>query len=115
MSYTEYRETVDYTWVVARQLDRVAEVLSSINYNTPGIGARRLYMAVEALVTITAPFVSGEAREKLREASTLLAAGKPLSAIKALQETVGLVLRDLDRKKILIRKTELLTGEFGEE
>lgn len=113
MGVTEYRETIDYTWVVSRQLDRVAEALSRINYNTPGIGARRLYMAVEALVTVAGPFVTGEAWEKLRAAERLLNSGKPLGAVELLEEAVHAVLRDLDRRGVLIRKTELLTGAYG--
>ena len=116
MGYTEYYETVDYTWVVARALDRVAESMARIDYNMPGIGARRLYMAVEALVTITSPFVDRGVRERLREAGSLLRKGKPLTAIQVLEEVVEAVLRELDAKRILLRKTELLVGEYrGEE
>lgn len=109
MSYTEYRETVDYTWVVARQLDRVAEAISRVDPRAPGLGVRRVYVAIRALVDLAHPFINRErAHEKLRRADQLTRANKYWDALDVLEELLGLILEELDRKKLLVRRKEIM-------
>ena len=109
MVYTEYRETVDYTWVVARQLDRVAEAISGVDPRAPGLGVRRVYVAVRALVDLSHPFIDRErAKERLRRADQLIRANKHWDALAQLEELLGLILEELDRKKLLVRRKDIM-------
>ncbi len=113
MSVTEYRETIDYTWVVARQLDRVAEALTKLSYDAVGVGLRRAYMAVRALHTITQPLMKEDLRGMLREVLKYIKEGNNSRALDTLESVVGAVLKELDRRGLLVRRHELLTGEYG--
>ncbi len=59
MSLVEYRETIDYVWVVSRQLDRVAEAASSIDVAAVKRGARlgllRYAIALRQLYVLVKP------------------------------------------------------------
>ena len=59
MSFEVVRETVDYTWVVARQLDRVAEAASRLDPSSTGssfrIGLIRYAVALRELYVLVAP------------------------------------------------------------
>ena len=109
MGFTEYRETVDYTWVVARQLDRVAEAISRVDPRAPGLGVRRVYVAVRALVDLAHPFIERDVSgQRLRRADQLIRANKHWDALAVLEELLGLILEELDRKKLLVRRKDIM-------
>jgi hypothetical protein len=114
LSYrTEYFETVDYTWALARQLDRVAEAYTSIDPKTPGIGLRRLVMAVRALYALARIFAPREGLEALARAEALARGGRPLAGLSEIDRALESLLRVLYNKGLLIRKQELPVGSFG--
>ena len=114
-SRVEYFETVDFTWTVARQLDRVMDAYTSIEYDSPGIGVRRLYMALRALYALTSFMVSDALGRKLFEASRLMREGKAREALAVMDEVLRGILEGLDRKGVLLRKQEYAIGAFGGE
>ena len=61
MYRTEYYESVDYTWALARQLDRVAEAYTRVDSRLPGLGVKCLLMAVRALYVFASIWVPGGA------------------------------------------------------
>jgi len=115
VSRVEYFETVDFTWTVARQLDRVMDAYSRIEYESPGIGVRRLYMTLRALYALTSFMVDGSAGVKLSRASTLMRDGRHGEALIAMDEALRTILESLDKKGILVRKGEYAMGRYGED
>ncbi len=114
MSYrTEYYETIDYTWAIARQLDRVAEAYSKIDPSVPGLGVRRLLMAVRALYALARLWAPREGLEALEEAERLSEEGRNKAALRMLDRALELILRELDRKGLLVRKSDLPVGAYG--
>lgn len=108
MSFTEYRETVDFVWVVARQLDRVMEAYSRVDYDSPALGARQLYMALRALYALTSFLVDSRVSDNITRASSMLRAGEPGKALAYMDKALRGILEELDRQKLLVRKKELM-------
>lgn len=107
MSVTEYRETIDFTWVLARHLDRILESYSRIDPREPVHGLRRLYVALRGLLVAASPFINyGELRQKLRDAVKQRNWG-------LFDEVLSEVIITLNRKGLLIRYYELARGEYG--
>lgn len=118
MSYrTEYYESVDYTWVLARQLDRIAAAYTAIDPKAPGLGLKRLLMAVRAFYMLASLFAPKEGVEALKRAEELSREARAYSALDALDDAVGRLLKVLNEKGLLLRKTDLPVGRYsgGEE
>ena len=110
---TEYYESVDYTWALARQLDRVAEAYSQIDPRLPGIGVKRLLMAVRALYVLASLWAPPGGREALGKAQRLVDANSHMRALGEIDRALELLLRELDRRGLLVRKQELPVGAYG--
>ncbi len=109
MGFVEYRETVDYTWVVARQLDRVADAMTRIDPRMPGLGVRRVLVAVRALVAVVQPFVErSKLMAILEDAERLVAGNRHWKALDRIEVVLGLVLAELDRRKLLVRRKDIM-------
>ncbi|MEB3861460.1 MAG: hypothetical protein GSR84_04480 [Desulfurococcales archaeon] len=108
MSIVEYKETIDYTWVISRQLDRVADAYSSIDYEVPGPGIRRMYMAVRGLWLLTQIYLGDEAKKLLAEASAAISDGRNIEALRKIEDVVGLILAKLDNMGLLVRYKRLM-------
>ena len=112
MSYIEYRETIDYVWVLARAFDRWAEAVAETGKRSnKAAAAEAVCFAAHALAVLTAPF-TGKGFD-LRGCIGLARSGKPLSALEETSELVVLIARELDRRRLLVKKTELLRGAYG--
>ncbi len=113
MSLVEYRETIDYTWCLARQFDRVAEAITEAGRKANKASAvEAVCFAAYALSILAAPFT--EASFSLRECLRLARDGKLLVALEEASRLVSTIARELDCRGLLIRKTELLLGRFEE-
>ena len=104
----EYKETVDYTWVIARALDRVLESYAAVSYDTPGPGIRKLLMAVRALYAAVRPLVAPEIGGRLAEADRLVRSGRHRQALQAIDDIIHDILEELDRRGLLIRSKRLM-------
>lgn len=114
MSYkTEYYENVDYTWVLARQLDRVAAAYSLIDPKAPGLGLKKLLMAVRALYVLAGLWAPREGIEALKRAERLASQARAYSALAELDKAVEHLLKVLDAKGLLVRKSELPVGSYA--
>ena len=109
-SRTEYYESVDYTWALARQLDRVADAYSRIDPRAPGLGLGRLLMAVRALYSLAGIWAPREGLEALRRAEASRA--RAWRALGELDRALALLLGELDRRGLLVRKRELPVGSW---
>jgi len=106
MSLVEYRETVDFTWVLARHLDRILESYSRIDPREPVHGLRHLYVALRGLLVAASPFINyEELRQKLRDAVKQ-------RSWDLFDEVLSEVINALNRRGLLIRYNELARGEY---
>lgn len=105
---TKYKETFDFGFVVSRQLDRVMEAYTSIEYDTPGPGVRRLYMAVRALYVLTQIFVPEDLLEKLSHASERMRNGSNVEAVRILEDVIATILDKLNERGLLIRRKDIM-------
>ena len=113
MSFVEYRETVDYVWVLARASDRWAEAVAEAGRKANKASAvEAVCFAAHALAVLAAPFASNGF--DLKGCIKLCRDGRPLAALEAASRLVMEVARELDRRGLLVRRVELLTGRFGE-
>ena len=120
MVIREYRETLDYRYVIARQMDRVLEAYSRVN---PGratvVALERLYVAVRGLLVAATPFIDATKLaglwEDLRAAERLIRDGSLRSAWRVLDSVLAGLLVSLEAAGLLVRKAELLTGSYGGE
>ena len=110
---TEYFESVDYTWTLARQLDRVAEAYTGVDPRAPGIGLGRLLMAVRALYVLARIWAPEAGVEALRRAEMLARKSRVWQALAELDRSLELLLRELDKRGLLLRKQELPVGSWG--
>lgn len=99
---------MDFVWVVARQLDRIMEAYSRVDYGSPALGARQLYMALRALYALTSFLVDGGVAGDMARASSMLRAGRPGEALAFMDRALRGILEELDRRKLLVRKKELM-------
>ncbi len=110
---TEYYESIDYTWALARQLDRIAEAYTRVDPRAPGIGLGRLLMAVRALYTLARIWAPESGVEALRRAEILARKSKVWQALIELDRSLELLLRELDKRGLLVKKQEYSVGSFG--
>ena len=113
MSFVEYRETVDYVWVLARAFDRWAEAVAEAGRKANKASAvEAVCFAAHALAALAAPSSGNGFR--LRRCVELAREGKPMTALEEASSFVAMLAKELERRGLLVRKTELLTGRFGE-
>ena len=110
---TKYYESVDYTWALARQLDRVADAYSRIDPRAPGLGLGRLLMAVRALYSLASIWAPREGLEALRRAEAEASRARAWRALSEIDRALGLLLGELDKRGLLVRKQELPVGSYG--
>jgi len=111
MSFVEYRESIDYVWVLARAFDRWAEAVAEAGRKAnKAVAAEAVCFTAHALSILAAPFVS--TGFDLRSCIRLCRDGRPLAALEQASRLVEELARELDRRGLLVRKTELLTGRF---
>ncbi|RUM47493.1 MAG: hypothetical protein DSY37_02240 [Hyperthermus sp.] len=114
MSFVEYRETIDYVWVLARAFDRWAEAVAEAGRRPNKAAAvEAVCFAAHALAALAAPF-SGNGFN-LRRCVELARDGRPLAALEEASSFVAMLARELDRRGLLVRRTELLMGSYGGE
>ena len=112
MSFVEYRESIDYVWVLARAFDRWAEAVAETGKRSnKAAAAEAVCFAAHALSVLAAPFASNGF--DLRDCIRLCRDGKPLTALEKASRYVAELARELDRRGLLIRRTELLRGAYG--
>ncbi len=112
MSFAEYRETVDYVWVLARAFDRWAEAVAEAGKRSNKAAAvEAVCFAAHALSILAAPFVNTSF--DLKSCIKLCRDGRPLAALEAASVLVVEIAKELDRRGLLVRKTELLMGSYG--
>ena len=104
----EYKETVDYTWVIARALDRVLESYAKVNYDTPGPGIRKLLMSLRAFYTAVQHLVSRDIGRGIASADRLIRQGKHKRALDLIDNILYNMLEELDRRGLLIRSKRLM-------
>ena len=108
----EYRDTLDYTWVIARQLDRIAEAMTMVSFEAPGPGVARVYSAMRALLAVARPFVPRQCWLRLERAALMIQRGRPLAALAEMELALADLLAELDRKGLLLYKRSLAVGGF---
>jgi len=116
VSISVVKETVDYTWVVARQLDRVAEAASSINTDIKASMRKtllRYYYALRQLVTLVRPVLNLDCSDVLDKVLAKLHDSNAdlIEIYKVLDEIEAKVLEGLMRKHLLIRTSVLRVEE----
>ncbi len=122
MSYTVVRETVNYTMVLNRQIDRVAEAISNLDLTTRMTGRKRLLALVNAvdglyILTKSIPAVKiadyDDILEKILVAvinDRLGDVGGTLNTVKALKKIASECIAALYRAKLLIQIEYLPQG-----
>ena len=112
MSFVEYRETVDYVWVLARAFDRWAEAVAEAGKRSNKAAAvEAVCFATHSIAVLASPFA--KAAFDLRGCIRLCRDGRPLAALEAASGLVVEIARELDRRGLLVRKAELLVGSYG--
>jgi len=112
MSFVEYRESIDYVWVLARAFDRWAEAAAEMGKRgNKAAAAEAVCFAAHALSILAAPFVN--TGFDLRSCIRLARDGRPLAALEQASRLVEELARELDRRGLLVRKAELLVGSYG--
>ncbi len=122
MSYTVVRETVNYTMVLNKQIDRVAEAISSLDLTTKMVGRKKLLdlvNAVEGLYILTRaiPSVKMPDYDDLLEKIFIAVVmdrvdevGGVLKTVKALKKIAVECIAALYRAKLLIQVEYLPQG-----
>jgi len=108
----EYRESLGYVWVLARQFDRFAEAVSEAGKRgNKAAAVEAVCFTVHALAVLASPLVG--VGFDLRRCVSLCRKGNPLAALEEASELVEAIARELDKRGLLIRRSELLVGSYG--
>jgi len=116
MSISVVKEVVDYTWVIAKQLDRVANAASNIDFSTQmkarvttlsfALAVRQLYNLVKPCVEMRRSGVLADFSEELDEILRKLLnleGGTSLELIKSLEEIEKATIKALYSTGLLLR------------
>ncbi len=118
MGIEVYRETIDYVSVLARQIDRVAELATKVFDG----GAQRPRLkaflgALWVLFSMSSPLVriDGVDDEAFKDLLRKLDSGMLMHVWLRLLDMFRKIVHALERRGLLVRKQEILVGEFGGE
>ena len=100
-----YKDTIDYSWVVTRQLDRIAEVSSRLHGRLPRAEYERRAAEYRAAVYTLYKILPPRARERLPNPRGY--------DLKSLDDWVAEAISVLDRLGLLMKKkVERYGGEY---
>ncbi len=104
MSYVQerYRETIDYTWALARQLDRIAEARSKLHGKVMRAEYERRLAEYRSTVYTLYMLLPPRARQRLPDPKGY--------SLRDLDNWVAEAIGVLDKLGLLIRKRETLVG-----
>ncbi len=108
-------ETIDYLWVLARQVDRVAELCTGVfkpDETPQKLRARACLGSIWVLAALASPLVNvAEAKRLLREAFQALNTSVD-EALRKAPEALEALLKRLYEAGFLVRLRTVLTGEY---
>ena len=101
-TYETYREQIDYTWVIARQLDRILEKRSKIHIHLPKIDYER---AVEEFKAALLALYYALPRKIRNEINFNINAN-----LKELDKTLSEIIDAIEKRGLLIKKKTIMMG-----
>ena len=107
MIEAKYKETVNYQWVLARQLDRVLEKRARVTKHQMRFERELAIAEYEAALYALWLALPDEIRRRVT---------MPRAPLETLDETMMRIVDELDKAKLLIRKSVVpVGGELGEQ
>ena len=91
----KYKETIDYPWVLARQLDRVLDKRTKINNSMMRFDYELAVSEYHAALTALWLALPESVRSKVEQ---------PNGSLFRLDTTLTRIIDELDKRKLLIRK-----------